>query len=109
MQTNLEINSTEQDRKESRTHPRLDVDLGTLIQLSLHNDHFQPSYNALILDGSLGGCGIITVNKDNKLFQTDYTCYLKAPEASHTVIKARIVWVKERENKVFRLGLEYID
>ena len=109
MKPNLEPNLTEQKHGESRRYPRLDVDLGTLIEFSLHNDDYQPSYKALILDGSLGGCGIITVNKDCMPFKENDICYVKVPEENHIIIKTKIIWFKAIDNNVFRLGLEYID
>ncbi len=109
IQANLEINSTEQDRKKSRRYPRLDIDLGIVIEFSLHNEDFQPSYKGLIVDSSLGGCGIVTVNKDFKLFQENKICYVKIPEETHIIIKNKIIWFKTIDNNVFRLGLEYID
>ena len=108
-QTNLEINSTEQDHQESRKYPRLDIDLGTIIEFSLHKEDFQPSNRGLIVDSSLGGCGIVTVNKDFKLFQENKIFYVKIPEVSNIAIKTKIVWFKTIDNKVFRLGLEYLD
>ena len=107
IQTNPEINSTEQERQESRRYPRLDIDLGTIIEFSLQNEDFQPSYKGLIIDSSLGGCGIVTVNKEFKLFQENKICYVKAPEENHIIIKTKIVWFKTIDNNVFRLGLEY--
>ena len=109
MKPNLEPNLTEHKRGESRRYPRLDVDLGTLIEFNLPTDNSKSSYKALILDGSLGGCGIITVNKDAKLLKENDICYVKVPEENHIIIKTKIIWVKEIDNNVFRLGLEYID
>ena len=109
MELKLEPNLTEQKHVESRRHPRLDVDLGTLIEFNLPTDNSKSSYKALILDGSFGGCGIVTVNKDAKLLKENDICYVKVPEENHIIIKTKIIWVKEINNNVFRLGLEYID
>ena len=109
VQANLEINSTEQDRKKSRRYPRLDIDLGAVIEFSIHNEDFQPSYQGLIVDSSPGGCGIVTVNKDFKLFQANKIFYVKVSDENDIAIKTKIVWFKTLDNNVFRLGLEYID
>ncbi|MGK7894971.1 MAG: PilZ domain-containing protein [Xenococcus sp. (in: cyanobacteria)] len=113
IQTNLEINSTEQDRQEyrqeSRRYPRLDIDLGALIEFSVENEDFQPSYKGLIVDSSLGGCGIVTVSRDFKLFQANKIFYIKISDENNTALKTKIIWFKKIDNNVFRLGLEYID
>ena len=109
MQLNPELNLTEQKYSESRRYPRLDVDLGTLIEFSLQTDDFKIPYKALILDVSFGGCGIVTINKDAKLLKENDICHIKVPEENHIIIKAKIRWVKEINKNVFRLGLEYID
>lgn len=109
IQANLEITSTKQDRKKARRYPRLDIDLGAAIEFSLRNEDFQPSYQGLIIDSSPGGCGIVTVNKDFKLFQENKIFYVKVPDANEIAIKTKIVWFKTLDNNVFRLGLEYID
>ena len=109
MEPNLELNLTEKQNSESRRYPRVDVDSGTLIEFSLQNEDFQPLYKAFIIDYSLRGCGIITVNKGEEIFKENDLCYVKVPEESHVTLKTKIIWVKKIENKVFRLGLEYID
>ena len=108
VQSNLEINSKEQNYEEGRRYPRLDIDLGAIIEFSLQNEYFQPSYKGLIIDSSLGGCGIVTVNKDFKLFQENKIFYVKVPEENN-FLKTKIVWFKRVDNNVFRLGLEYLD
>lgn len=109
IQSNLEINSTEQDRQESRRYPRLDIDLGALIEFSVQNEDFQPSYKGLIVDSSLGGCGIVTVSKNFKLFQENKILYVKVSEENNITIKTEIVWFKKIDNNIFRLGLKYLD
>jgi len=110
MQSNIELHSSETKSIESRRHPRLDIDLGTLILFDFQDNEQQFSHKALIIDTSFGGCGMITVSTDPKPLQENSICYIKAPELSPIIIiKTKIVWVKEKDNNVFRLGLEYIE
>ena len=111
MKSSLELNSTEQKYIESRKYPRFQVDLGTLIEFELQTDYSTSLYfsKALVINSSVGGCGIITVNKNLKLLKENNICYLRIPEENYISIKARIIWVKEIDKNVFRLGLEYID
>ena len=108
MQTNLEINSTVQD-KESRKNPRLDVDLGTSIEFRLQDDEHQILHEAFLIDISAGGCGIKTFNQDAKPIKVNAICYLNDPDTRHVLTKTKIRWIKETENNAFRIGLEYID
>lgn len=110
MRLDIKSHSTETKSIESRKHPRLDIDLGTLILFDFQDNEQQFLHKALILDASFGGCGIITVSKDPKRLQKNSICYIKAPELSSIIIiKTKIVWVKETENNVFRLGLQYFE
>lgn len=109
MQSNLESRLIEQKYLELRKYPRLDIDLGTLIEFDLQDEDQQFSDKALVIDASLGGCGIITVIKDAKLLQVNSICYVRVPEQSPIIIKTKIIWVKETQNNVFRLGLEYFE
>ena len=108
MQSNLESHLIEQKYLELRQYPRLDIDLGTLIEFDLQDEDQQFADKALVIDASFGGCGIITVSKDATPLQVNSICYLRVPEQSPIIIKTKIIWVRETENNVFRLGLEYV-
>ena len=109
MKPNPEPSLIEKKHLESRKNPRLDVDLGASIEFRLQDDEHQTLYEAFIVDISAGGCGIRTFNQDAKLLKENAICYINDPDTRHTLTKAKIVWIKETENKAFRIGLKFID
>ena len=109
--SNLELKSEKKLLSESRKYSRLNIDLGHLVELDLKSDHAQSTYlfKGLVLDSSLGGCGILVVDKKVDLLKENQTCYLKFPEVNQLGLKSKIIWKKKIENNIFRLGLEFID
>ena len=91
-----------------RRYPRSKANLGTLIELNFPTDNSQSTYllKGLMIDNSLGGCGIIVVTKNLKLVQENQTCYLKIPEENELSLKVKIIWNKKLKNHLFRLGID---
>ncbi len=111
-QSNPQLNSNP-NKRESRRYPRLKIDLGNLVELDFKTEHPECIYlfKGLIIDSSLGGCGLIVVNHQVDLLEVNKTCSLKIPEVNQNAfnITTKIVWSKEIEKDIVRLGLEFID
>lgn len=110
-QLNLELNSEKKQLNESRRYSRLKIDSGSLVEINFNSANSQSIYllKGLVIDSSLGGCGIIVVNKNVDLLEEYKICYLKFPEVNQLALKTKIVWIKRIENDICRLGLEFID
>ncbi len=111
MKSNLELKLSRNKNNEFRKYPRPKTDLGTLVELNLNSNNSQDIdiLKGLIIDSSIGGCGIIVVTEKVDLFKNNNPCYIKFTQESTISIKTRIVWKKKIDNNAFRLGLEYID
>ena len=108
MKLDLELNSAESENFELREYPRSKVDLGTLIELYLDVDNYK-SLKGIVVDSSLGGCGIIVVVEQQDLLKEEKVCRLKFFECCDDYVEIRIIWIKKIDNNIFRIGFQYID
>ncbi|WP_013322089.1 PilZ domain-containing protein [Gloeothece verrucosa] len=90
-----------------RQYTRYTNNLGTVVEIDYQpkKQVFINSIKGLIINDSLGGCGLIVAT--NKEFQANQICWLRT--YGLRPIKVRIAWVQEIENNIFRLGIEYLD
>ncbi|ACK73027.1 hypothetical protein PCC7424_4666 [Gloeothece citriformis PCC 7424] len=89
-----------------RQYSRFTNNLGTLVEINLHLDPtvFSNWIKGLIINDSLGGCGLILTTKE--VVHPNQICSIRIKGLNP--IKIRIVWVKELDTNIYRLGLEYL-
>ena len=102
------MNLVEQAQSESRKHERSGIDLGTIIEINLKDKQSESncSCRGLVIDSSLGGCGIVVATTET--IEANHQCYIEVPEVSSTKINVQIVWVKKLDENILRMGVEYL-
>lgn len=89
-----------------RRSVRFTPDPLTIAGLSLKNEKvFRPSIIGLVLNESFGGCSVL-VNHDPAL-KKDQVLSIKVGHLG--VMKAKVVWVKNLEESVYKIGLKFIE
>ncbi len=89
-----------------RRSVRFNPDPLTIAVLSLNLDKvFRPALVGLVLNESFGGCSIL-INHD-ELLKKDHLVHIKVGQLG--LMKAKIVWVKNLEESIYKIGLKFID
>ena len=101
-------NSLKKAYSESRKYKRSEIDLGTVIEINLKDKQPESNYSlrGLVVNSSLGGCGIVVATTE--IIEANHLCYIKVPEVSSSIIKVQIVWVKKLDENIVRIGVEYV-
>ncbi len=94
------------DISNNREYERFEESFGTPVQIALETNSKKPTdyYNGLILDDSLGGCGLTVLTKDTP--EVSQCCWLKLSGLQS--IPAKIIWVNQLDRDIFRLGVKYL-
>ena len=89
-----------------REYDRFEESFGTPVKIALKtgNNKQTNDYNGLILNDSLGGCSLIVLTKDTP--EVSEYCWLKLSDLQS--IPAKIIWVNQLEQHLFRLGVKYL-
>ncbi len=89
-----------------REYERFEGSFGTSVQVALTTSkHKQTNkYNGFIINDSLGGCSLIVLTKD--ILEVNQCCWLQLGNLES--IPARIIWVKQLDQYLFRLGMKYL-
>lgn len=79
---------------------------GTSVQVALETSKKKQLdyYQGLILNDSLGGCGLIVLTKETP--KVSQYCWLKLRDLQS--IRAKIIWVNQLDQYLFRLGVQYL-
>ena len=107
MKLDVGLSSVKSKLAELRKYSRSKVDLGTLIKLYLDIDNYK-SLKGIVIDSSLGGCGIVVVVEQEDLLKEDKLCHIKFFEECDDYVEVRIAWIKKIDDNVFKLGFQYI-
>jgi c-di-GMP-binding flagellar brake protein YcgR len=96
---------------ESRKYIRYDLDEGSVAQVSLLlNDAKICTLRGLVINSSFGGCELLLISK--YLITPHQKLEIKFLERSLAdlgISKARVIWNKQLESDLYKLGVEYID
>ncbi|MDJ0658448.1 MAG: PilZ domain-containing protein [Crocosphaera sp.] len=97
-----------------RKNHRFFLSKGTLVLLTLETEEnlLEESLEAMIIDDSADGCGLIII-KDNPLvfeqlllLKPGHICSMKID--NQAPILGEIVWFKELDDLIIRLGMRYL-
>ena len=91
-----------------RKHVRFQPDAMDYAQIAIQSlaEPFKPEVVALIYDEApLGGCALIVL--DNPLLTMGTECLVKVGRMDP--VRSKIVWKKEIEPNLIRLGIEYME
>lgn len=92
--------------KTPRRSVRFSPDPLTIAALSLHPDKvFKPQIVALVLNESFGGCSVL-INHDEVL-KKDQMIIIKLGQLG--LMKAKVIWIKNFEESIYKIGLKFID
>ena len=108
MKLDWQLNLVESEHSDLRKYPRFKADLGTLIKLYLDIDNFK-SLKGVVIDSSLGGCGIVVVVEQEDLLEKDKVCHIKFFEECDDYVEVRIAWLKKIDDNIFRMGIQYLN
>ncbi|WP_017327503.1 hypothetical protein [Synechococcus sp. PCC 7336] len=88
---------------DKREHSRTTTGAGTIVEIELTlNNHCR--VQGLAVDGSFSGCGVVTVS--DAAIASGQHCTAIVGGAGP--IEAKVVWVRELERNILRLGLQYL-
>lgn len=100
------VTSSSEKNIPPRRSIRFTPDPLTIAVLSLNPDKvFRPSLVGLVLNESFGGCSIL-INHDDTL-KKDQLVIIKVGQLG--LMKAKVVWIKNLEESIFKIGLKFID
>lgn len=91
-----------------RKHVRFQPDPMDFAQIAIHSlgEPFTPELVALILDEApLGGCALAIL--DNPMLTLGSQCLVKVGRMDP--VRGEIVWKKEIEHNLMRLGIKYLE
>jgi hypothetical protein len=89
-----------------RRSVRFTPDPLTIAVLSLNAEKvFRPVLVGLVLNESFGGCSIL-INHDDSL-KNDQIVNIKVGQLG--LMKAKVIWVKNLEESIYKVGLKFID
>ena len=86
-------------RRENRTAKGA----GVIARVVLEADRYY-SMKALVVDGSLNGCGLVAVTEAP--VQIECRCHITLADCGP--INARVAWVREIDRGILRFGLQYL-
>lgn len=97
--------------KESRKHIRYDIDESSLAEVKLMIDQAnQFSLRGLVINSSYGGCELLLLTK--YVPTPDMSIELKFADQELSklgIFDGRIIWVKELDPNIFKIGIEYLN
>lgn len=95
------------DKAAPRRSVRFTPDPLTIAVLALNTDKvFRPALVGLVLNESFGGCSIL-INQDDTRIAKDQNVTVKVGQLS--LMKAKVIWVKNLEESIYKIGLKFID
>ena len=88
---------------------RFAPDPESIAQLDFDKSHnveqFKAQANALIIDESFKGCGLVAVKREDQSYTAGNTFLATVGHLGPMVCEVK--WVKELDDKLVRIGLEY--
>lgn len=97
--------------RESRKYIRYDLDEGSLADVVLlFKDTKVSSLRGLVINSSFGGCELLLMSKYTPCPQQKLD--ITFPEAQLSdlgTFNSRIIWVKQLDSDVYKIGVQYIE
>ena len=101
--------SLENNRKTLRSS--FSVGSRVILTLQTEENFLEENLEAIVLDDSSQGCGLIIIIQEPLVAQQ--ISRMKAGDKcsisvkNHSLISGKIAWIKQLDNKIIRLGIEY--
>ena len=105
--SNLDLELTSNQRQ----HERETQDSGMIIEIRKQIDQEQlgESIEAILVDYSLGGCGLIVTNQESPKLEDIYHFDIAKLDPELKSIIAEVRWYQQLKNNSFRIGFKFID